>query len=46
MHQFGGHNLLEPLQAGCPVLFGPHTQSQIEFRELILVNQAGWERSL
>ncbi len=23
----GGHNLLEPVQVGCPVLFGPHVQN-------------------
>jgi len=27
----GGHNALEPLAAGCPVLFGPHTE---QFPEL------------
>jgi len=28
--QFGGHNLLEPLSVGTPVLFGPHTESVLE----------------
>ncbi|MFA6092952.1 MAG: glycosyltransferase N-terminal domain-containing protein [Elusimicrobiota bacterium] len=26
----GGHNLLEPAGAGCPVLFGPHTETIME----------------
>ncbi len=37
----GGHNLLEPLQAGVPVLFGPHVYSQSELASRLLANGAG-----
>jgi 3-deoxy-D-manno-octulosonic-acid transferase len=32
----GGHNLLEPALAGCPVLFGPHVESARESAALLL----------
>ncbi|MFH1759744.1 MAG: glycosyltransferase N-terminal domain-containing protein [bacterium] len=38
---FGGHNLLEPLAFGIPVLFGPFTESQKASRQLILENEFG-----
>jgi 3-deoxy-D-manno-octulosonic-acid transferase len=36
----GGHNLLEPALAGCPVLFGPHTWT-LEHVAVILENGGG-----
>jgi 3-deoxy-D-manno-octulosonic-acid transferase len=32
----GGHNLLEPARAGCPVAFGPHVESTRESAALLL----------
>jgi len=32
----GGHNLLEPARAGCPVLFGPHVANARESAALLL----------
>jgi 3-deoxy-D-manno-octulosonic-acid transferase len=32
----GGHNVLEPVFASCPVLFGPHTENAREAAELLL----------
>ncbi|MCP3983951.1 MAG: 3-deoxy-D-manno-octulosonic acid transferase [bacterium] len=37
----GGHNLLEPLQAGCPVLFGPHVGNARESARLLLDSGSG-----
>jgi 3-deoxy-D-manno-octulosonic-acid transferase len=37
----GGHNLLEPVFAGRPVLFGPHTANQRAAAELLLGCDAG-----
>jgi len=42
----GGHNLLEPCDYGVPVLFGPHTETQKEMRDLVLEAGAGLEVSL
>lgn len=39
----GGHNLLEPAQAGVPVLYGPHTE-HIEVPGLLLENMGGGMR--
>jgi 3-deoxy-D-manno-octulosonic-acid transferase len=38
----GGHNLLEPLQQGCPVLFGSHTEGVAEAAALARASGAGW----
>jgi 3-deoxy-D-manno-octulosonic-acid transferase len=32
----GGHNVLEPALAGCPVLFGPHVENARESAALLL----------
>jgi len=37
----GGHNLLEPVQAGVPVLFGPHTANAPEAAAVLLGAGAG-----
>jgi 3-deoxy-D-manno-octulosonic-acid transferase len=37
----GGHNVLEPLAAGCPVIFGPHTHNARESVELAIRCGAG-----
>jgi len=37
----GGHNLLEPILEGRPVLFGPHTENAREAAELALGTGAG-----
>jgi 3-deoxy-D-manno-octulosonic-acid transferase len=41
--RIGGHNLLEPAAYGVPALFGPHTFTQKEMRDLILEANAGEE---
>ena len=37
----GGHNVLEPIQQGRPVVFGPHTGNAVEGAELALRTGAG-----
>jgi 3-deoxy-D-manno-octulosonic-acid transferase len=37
----GGHNLLEPLAAGVPVLFGPHTEHVAEIAAALTRSGAG-----
>ena len=37
----GGHNIIEPIQAGKPVLFGPCMDAQQELLELVLAYGAG-----
>jgi 3-deoxy-D-manno-octulosonic-acid transferase len=37
----GGHNLLEPLAAGAPVLFGPHTGHVAEIAQTLVSSGAG-----
>ena len=37
----GGHNIMEPVLLGVPVLFGPHMHSQPDLTELVLTAHAG-----
>lgn len=37
----GGHNLVEPVHAGCPVLFGPHLGNVRKIVEILEVGGAG-----
>ena len=39
----GGHNLLEPVARGVPVMFGPHTENVREAAALLVQNGAGVE---
>lgn len=41
----GGHNVLEPIQAQIPVLFGPHMKAQNELATLVLTSNAGRQLS-
>lgn len=38
---FGGHNPVEPVLAGSPVLFGPHTEDQAEAAEALEKHELG-----
>ncbi len=44
--KIGGHHLLEPSLYGKPVLFGPHTHSQLEMAFMIKKAEAGRQVSL
>jgi len=39
----GGHNPLEPIQAGIPVIFGPHMQNFQDVARLVLADGAGFQ---
>lgn len=39
--EVGGHNILEPVLVGVPVLFGPAMQTQEDLKELVLESGAG-----
>lgn len=39
--EIGGHNILEPIFASCPVVFGPYMHNQHELVQLVLDGQAG-----
>jgi 3-deoxy-D-manno-octulosonic-acid transferase len=41
LEPIGGHNLVEPVHAGCPVLFGPHVQNARKVVEILEENGAG-----
>jgi 3-deoxy-D-manno-octulosonic-acid transferase len=39
----GGHNLLEPVHFGVPVLYGPDVSGQLPLHELLQTFQVGWQ---
>ncbi len=41
----GGHNPVEPVAIGTPVLFGPHMFTQAEAAQSLLTAELGWEVS-
>jgi 3-deoxy-D-manno-octulosonic-acid transferase len=41
LEPFGGHNMLEPVQQGAPVLFGPHVENAREAAARVLASGAG-----
>jgi len=41
LEPIGGHNLVEPVHAGCPVLFGPYFQNARKVVEILEVGGAG-----
>ena len=41
-----GHNIVEPIQVGTPVLFGPYMESQMDLVDLVLSFQAGMQLEL
>lgn len=42
----GGHNILEPLEFGIPVFFGPHMHAQKEMTKLVLDAEVGFQANL
>jgi len=42
----GGHNILEPLEFGVPLIFGPHMHSQKELKSMVLDHHAGLQIEL
>lgn len=42
----GGHNIFEPIQAGIPVLFGPHMHTQQDLVTLVLEHRCGQQVKL
>lgn len=41
-----GHNIIEPIQQGAPVLFGPYMEDQIDFVNQVLESKAGLQVDL
>src|SRR5665647_1675140 len=39
--KIGGHNILEPLGYGVPVIFGPYMHSQPDLLNLVIESQSG-----
>ena len=42
----GGHNLLEPIEYGVPVLFGPYVHAQKELAKLVMDAEVGHKKEL
>ncbi len=45
-HNLKGHNILEPIQAGVPVFFGPYMEDQQDFVSQVLFFKAGKQMDL